>query len=107
MSRLKLTVRTSGHVVTSYDDGRPDTYEETVQCSHCQRHRRMPIDKNGRVGKGWDKLWHFCYLCGNLVCAGHCALQCVPAEQWLENVEKGLPELHRDVKVAVPAGLPE
>lgn len=89
-----LTIRTSGVVETTPLDGSPKTYQDTVQCVHCQRHRVYE--------KGAGKLWGYCLLCGGPHCATTACSRCVPAEAWMENVEAGRAEDHRRILVANP-----
>lgn len=91
----KLTVRTSGVVITTPLDGSPETIADTVQCVHCQRHW-IYLPKSGTK-------WGYCLNCAGITCGNRrCGENCVPAEQWLENVEQGRPEGHR--RIIVPAG---
>lgn len=95
-----LYVRTSGHVITEFHDGRPAVIEDTVQCVHCQRHRVYRARTASRD-------WAWCTLCSGPVCnRPECALKCVPAEAWLENVEAGRPEDARRIIVSNPGGTP-
>lgn len=94
----QLHVRTSGHLITELHDGSPAIIQETIQCVHCQRHR---VYERATLARDW--CW--CSLCAGTVCnRPECAERCVPAEQWLENVEKGLPEDHRRLIVSNPGG---
>jgi hypothetical protein len=87
-------VRTSGHVITEYHDGRPARIDETVQCVHCQRHRVY-------TPATLKKDWAWCMLCAGTVCnRPECADRCVPAEQELENLEQGRPEGYRRIIVS-------
>lgn len=86
MGQGKLTVRTSGYVITEYPDGRPAKIDETIQCRHCQRHR---IYKRRTLARDWA----WCVKCSGPVCnRPECADRCVPAEQEMENLEQGRPE---------------
>lgn len=93
-ARGQLTVRTSGYLVTTPLDGGPVIYEETVQCVHCQAHKvYRPATFN--------KDFAYCMSCSGPVCnTPECALKCVPAEAWLENVEAGRPEDHKKIIVS-------
>ncbi len=93
----QIRVRTSGVVITTPLDGGPATIQDTVQCAHCQRHKIFNPET-------FDGDWYFCGLCGNVACADQkpCRDKCVPAEQWLENVEKGRPEDYRPIIVSSP-----
>jgi len=87
----QLYVRTSGHVITEFPDGRAALIDETVQCVHCQRHR---IYRRETLKRDW--CW--CVRCQGTVCnRPECADRCVPAEQLLENIEQGRPEGYRRI----------
>jgi len=89
----KLVVYTSGYLITEPLDGSPAIIEETIQCVHCQRHVVYRP-------KTFHKDFAFCLCCYGPVCnKPECALRCVPSEQWLENVEQGKPEDHRNIIV--------
>jgi hypothetical protein len=62
-----------------------------LQCCHCQKHW-VPQPGSGKK-RG------FCFRCMKVTCGSDRCDRCVPAEQWLENVEKGRPEDHRDIVV--------
>lgn len=64
----------------------------TLQCCHCGGHW-VPRPGSGTV-RG------FCQNCNGPVCGPGCAA-CVPAEQMLENIEKGRPLDFRPVVVPV------
>ena len=72
----------------------------TVQCVHCYAHFPEPRlgnseeDKLTRVGPGYQR--GFCMRCGGFIC-GPCCAACVPAEQYIENIEKGRPEDYRPI----------
>ena len=65
----------------------------TVMCRHCGRHW-VPRPGSGRV-RGW------CQNCAGPVCGPGCAA-CVPAGQYLDNIEAGRPADHRPI--IVPGG---
>jgi predicted RNA-binding protein with PUA domain len=52
-----------------------------------------------KPGSGIERGW--CQNCAGPVCSRACA-KCVPVEQYLSNLEKGMPEDFRPVTVAVP-----
>lgn len=95
----RLSVRTSGVIITTPLDGGAVTMIDTVQCVHCQRHRAY-VPKSGTK-------WGWCLACNGIHCATEKCAKCVPSEQWLENVEAGRPEDYRPIRIAVPDGLPE
>lgn len=63
----------------------------TLQCCHCGGHW-IPAPGSGRI-RG------FCQRCHGPVCGPGCA-ECVPVEQYLENVEQGRPEWFRPIVVS-------
>ncbi len=79
-------------LLTIYDPAADKPVREVtmVQCVHCGAHR-PPSPQLG-----------FCMNCNGFTCGPRCE-QCVPLEQFLENVERGLPENHRPAKVFVPS----
>lgn len=71
------------------------TEGQTLTCCHCQ-HAWVLV-------KGSGKARGFCTRCMGYTCGAPACLGCVPAEQRLENIEKGLPELTpRPVQILVP-----
>jgi hypothetical protein len=94
--RRPTTARASGTVITTPLGGGPVLFEDTVQCVHCMRH--MVVRDGVRFG--------YCQRCGGHHCPTVRCSVCVPAEQWLENVEGGRPEDHRPGRVLVPPGVP-
>jgi hypothetical protein len=64
----------------------------TIQCCHCGGHW-FPIP-GSKIKRG------FCMPCGGFFCGPGCE-RCVPTEQLLENMEKGLPEDFRPICVPV------
>ena len=71
---------------------------QTLQCVHCQAHF-LNVKIPGKV-RGW------CMNCNGPVCPKQSCDACVPFEQWLTNVEKGLPPGHRSVVAAVRGEVP-
>jgi hypothetical protein len=78
-------------IITPWDGG-PVQMQDTVQCVHCGRHWIW------KPGSGRRRGW--CSLCNGITCGKKKCDRCVPIEQWLENVEKGRPEDHRNIVVA-------
>lgn len=66
----------------------------TMQCRHCGRHWVYEKGSGRRRG--------FCMMCNGITCGRKECDPCRPAEQWLENVEGGMPETHR--RIIVPSG---
>jgi hypothetical protein len=66
---------------------------DTLQCVHCGGH--FPV----RPGSG--KIRGFCTRCNGPVCGPGCK-ECVPTEQYLENMEAGIinPDSHRPAKIS-------
>jgi hypothetical protein len=87
-----------GHITIS-DPGsdKPLEVVKTVQCVHCGGH--FPF------GPGYTKHRGWCYRCNGAICGAKC-LDCVPIEQWLENVEKGRPEWFTPVSSYCGLALP-
>lgn len=69
-------------LVTSLESDRVLDEHATVQCVHCGGH--FPVRPGSGTVRG------FCMSCGGLVCGPGCAA-CVPAEVYLESLEKGVP----------------
>ena len=44
--------------------------------------------------------WGFCHNCNGYVCGEKCK-DCVPIEQWCDNLESGRPANYKPVRVAV------
>lgn len=71
-----------------------------VSCVHCggqfpqPKFGTSPQEKATRVGRG------YCQNCNGYVCGKSCA-ECVPLEQYLENMEAGRPDNFRPVVVPV------
>src|SRR5688572_14285901 len=94
-----LNTREAGRV-TLIDPGsdKPLAEFSTVQCCHCGGHFPTPRfgasaeDKASRIGRG------YCSRCNAYICGANC-LECVPLEQYLENVEHGRPENFRPIIV--------
>lgn len=61
---------------------------KTHQCVHCGAHW-IPKPGSGTI-RGW------CGNCAGFVCGPRCK-ECVPVEQYLENIEKGRPENYRPI----------
>jgi hypothetical protein len=70
---------------------------QTLQCVHCGGH--FPNLKLPGKERGW------CMNCHGPVCPNPVCDACVPFEQWLENVERGLPPGHKPIKAAVSQAL--
>jgi hypothetical protein len=69
-----------------------------LRCCHCGRHF-LNVKMPGRE-RGW------CLNCNAPVCPNHNCDACVPFEQWLENVERGMPPGHRPITAAVRGEVP-
>lgn len=69
----------------------------TAQCKHCGGH--FPI------APGSGRLRGFCMRCNGPICGPGCA-ECVPEEQYLENMEKGRPDNFMPTTIYVGADLP-
>ena len=79
-------------VVTDPGADRPLLEVGTLQCCHCGGHW-VASPGSGRV-RG------YCQNCNGFVCGPGCAA-CVPTEQYLTNLESGLPVGHRPIIVPV------
>lgn len=92
--------RTDHGLITISDPGSDSPISEvmTLQCKHCGGHF-YPRPGSGRV-RGW------CMNCNGPVCGPSCA-ECVPVEQYLENMEKGRPDNFRPTVVPVSWGKSE
>lgn len=66
---------------------------QTLQCCHCNCHF-LNVKLPGKE-RGW------CMNCNGPVCTNPACDACVPFNQWLDNVEKGLPPGHRPIVAAV------
>ena len=66
---------------------------DTLQCKHCNGHFE--------VVAGSGRLRGFCRRCMGYTCGRPECMICLPAEQRLENLEKGLPELTLPTAVSV------
>lgn len=86
--------REAGYIITTPHDGSRETVVGTFQCCHCQRHWTPQPGSGKKRG--------FCLKCMKVTCGREKCDACVPAEQWLENAEKGRPADHRNV--VVPSG---
>jgi hypothetical protein len=82
-------------IVTDPGSDKPLAEVGTLQCCHCGGHW-IPQPGSGRV-RG------FCQNCNGFVCGPGCAA-CVPAEQLLENIEKGRPLDFKPICVPVSFG---
>lgn len=71
---------------------------DTLQCVHCGCHFAV-LPGSGRQ-RGW------CLLCQGPTCDPACSKECVPYEQWLDNLAKGLPENWRPTVVLVDGQVP-
>lgn len=80
-------------IVTPCDHG-PVQQMDTVSCGHC--------GYTSIWVAGSEKWWSKCLKCGELRCGKESCRnsECVPVEQWLENVEKGRREDFRPLLVA-------
>jgi hypothetical protein len=84
-------MRESGLIIVSDPAAdRPQAEIPTVQCVHCGGHFV--------VEPGSGKTRGFCTRCRGPVCGPKCAA-CVPAEQLLENIERGRPLDYRPIIV--------
>lgn len=73
------------------------TEGQTLQCAHCQY--------TWILKKGSGKTRGFCTNCMGYVCGPAC-VECIPAEQRICNMEKGLPpNTPAPVKIFVPPGI--
>lgn len=91
-----MKLRCTDHGVISYSDpgsDKPLLVIKTLQCVHCGGHW-YPRPGSGRV-RGW------CMNCSGPICGPSCK-DCVPVEQYLENMEKGRPDDFRPVTILVP-----
>lgn len=86
-----------GHLISVSPDGNTDDAWDTVNCCHCG----LPMV----IRPGSGKVRGFCGRCGGIFCGPHCE-ECVPVEQYLENIEQGRPLDYRPIRVAVPAAPP-
>lgn len=77
-------------VIADPSSDRPLLEVKTVQCVHCGGHW-IPRPGSGTV-RGW------CQSCAGPVCGPGCS-DCVPVEQYLENMEKGMPADFRPIVV--------
>lgn len=99
--------------VTFHGDGRPAHEVACAACVHCgaviphkpvrklidvvyTADQAAELERQGKTMRG------FCMACGGPVCGPGCAA-CVPVEQYLENLERGLPDDHRPTTVGVSA----
>jgi hypothetical protein len=94
--------REMGFLITTPHDGSAETVVGTLQCAHCSRHWTPQVGSGIRRG--------FCVRCMKPTCGRECCDPCVPHEQWLENVERGMPADYRPIRVvggyeASPAGV--
>jgi hypothetical protein len=80
-------------VVSDPGSDKPLLEVPTLQCVHCGGHW-VPQSGSGRV-RG------FCQRCMGPICGPGCA-ECVPVEQYLENMEKGRPDDFRPTQIIVP-----
>lgn len=64
----------------------------TTQCVHCGKHFEM------KPGSG--KMRGFCMRCNGYICGPECA-ECIPQEQMIENIEKGLPLNHKPIRTFI------
>lgn len=74
---------------------RPVREMPTVQCVHCGGHFQMQIGSGRHRG--------FCMNCNGFVCGPGC-FECVPVEQYLDNLEAGRDPNFRPTQSFVPAG---
>lgn len=80
-------------VISDPGSDRPILEAATLQCCHCGMHW-VPRPGSGRV-RG------FCFRCNGPICGASC-VECVPALQMIENIEKGRPENY--VPIIVSSG---
>lgn len=97
--------REAGRVIIS-DPGsdKPIAEYGMIQCCHCggqfpaPRFGTSEEDKRSRVGRG------FCQNCNGYICGAGC-LECVPTEQYLENIEAGRPDNFKPIVASVPRSI--
>ena len=83
----------------------------TLQCVHCGAHfPAKPMRPSGRfftheeaaaMSRGGETMRGYCMACAGPICGPGCD-RCVPTEQLLINMEKGLPLDHRPIVIPVP-----
>jgi hypothetical protein len=87
-----MTLRRTEHgVITITEPDKPVIEAATLCCCHCGKHW-VPQPGSGRI-RG------FCQNCCGPVCGPGCA-DCVPVEQYLENIEQGRPENYKPIIVS-------
>ncbi len=82
-------LRPDGHMSVTSPDGQV-IEADTLQCVHCGAH--WAIQPGSKTVRG------YCHKCNGPVCGPKCQV-CVPAEQWLENIEQGNPAGYRRIIV--------
>lgn len=81
-------------ITTGPDIPGGEMHQDTKMCAHCQA--------NWIVKPGSGKLRGVCMACGGDLCGKpECMDACVPWEEQMDNIERGLPQLHRAVKVHI------
>jgi hypothetical protein len=72
-----------GVLISTPDDGGRATQLDTVQCVHCSRVWAWVPGSGRRRG--------YCARCHGLTCGSDACDHCVPVQQLIDNLEKGLP----------------
>lgn len=82
-------------LITITDPGSDKPFLEvpTRQCVHCGMHFPGYPDRGTKRG--------YCFNCHGPICGPGCA-ECIPIEQWLDNVEAGRAPNFRPIQAAVP-----
>jgi hypothetical protein len=92
--------RPGGTFIETGPDINGEVHRDTKMCAHCQR--------NWIVQPGSGKLRGICTCCGGDLCGQDvCMNACVTWEQQMDNIEAGLPQYHKAVKVSVPCAVPK
>lgn len=77
--RQFTVLKPSGYAVITESDG-SIVEADTLQCVHCGGH--------WQIQPGSGRIRGFCFKCNGPVCGPKCK-ECIPHEQWLENIEMG------------------
>lgn len=93
--RKASAAKPSSVLVITPHDGGAATHVDLVACVHCGRH--WPLGKALQDHAAGVVKFGFCARCNGICCPGDRCAACVPAEQQLENLEAGRPELHRPI----------